>query len=252
MPRGTNPSRIETTRIETTRIVAERSPSGCRVRAGGGVMRVMTMESSGAHARVALVPERALLLAGDHVRLEIVVHSGVTLHVVETTGTVAYAMRGGTARWEVRAEVEDDAGLVLDALPWVSAEGSSVQRRFDVELGRVATLVQRETLVLGRHGESAGTLSSRTDVRRGGWVLLVEEFDARDLTPHRVLESIVSIGPQSCPTPAGVTRLDLVGGGTVLRSMAEATHDTAAAFDDAWGSLVSAVLTPGAIQPTGT
>ena len=47
--------------------------------------------------RVALIAASALLLAGDHVRIEVVVAGTVRLEIVETAGTVAYAMRGGSA-----------------------------------------------------------------------------------------------------------------------------------------------------------
>ena len=46
-------------------------------------------------ARVALVPEQAVLLAGDHVTVSVRVGAGAALEIVEPGGTVAYAMRGG-------------------------------------------------------------------------------------------------------------------------------------------------------------
>lgn len=83
-------------------------------------------------ATLALTPTGALLLAGDSVELECVVADGLTLHLQETTGTVAYAMRGGSATWSFTARVEDGAKLLLDTLPWVSAAESSVTRSMSV------------------------------------------------------------------------------------------------------------------------
>ena len=48
-------------------------------------------------------PTRALLLAGDAVEVQCHVADGLTLHLQETSGTVAYDMRGGSASWSFAA-----------------------------------------------------------------------------------------------------------------------------------------------------
>lgn|GEM_PF-263418 len=136
----------------------------CDLRPGALSARVL---STGPHAaRVALVATRALLLGGDHVRTEVRVGPGVELELVEVSGTVAYTGRGRAASWVVDVVVDDGGLLVWDALPFVVAEGADVVRRTDVRLGAGAAALLRETLVLGRTGETGGRLRSTTRVEQ--------------------------------------------------------------------------------------
>lgn len=145
--------------------------------------------------RLALVPEQAVLLAGDAVAVSVRVGAGATLEIVEPGGTVAYAMRGQAARWDVAIEVEDGGRLVWHGEPFVVAEGADVTRSLSVDLGPCASLSLRETLVLGRSGEGPGHLRTRTDVRRAGVPVLVEELDsAVGLGGHRVLDQLLCVG----------------------------------------------------------
>ena len=86
--------------------------------------------------RVALVPEQAVLLAGDHVTVSVRVPAGRVLDIVEPGGTVAYAMRGGQARWDVTVEIEEGAGLVWHGQPFVVAAGADVRRTLGGDPGR--------------------------------------------------------------------------------------------------------------------
>jgi len=145
--------------------------------------------------RVALVPEQAVLLAGDHVEVHVRVGAGRVLELVEPGGSVAYAMRGSSARWDVRIEVEDGGSLVWHGQPFVVAEGADVSRRLSIELGTTARVVLHETLVLGRSGEEPGTLVCRTDVQRNGVPVLIEELDAFvGLGLHRVVDQVLCLG----------------------------------------------------------
>jgi urease accessory protein len=145
--------------------------------------------------RVALVPEQAVLLAGDHVTVAVRVDAGQRLEIVEPGGTVAYAMRGGQARWDVRVEVEEGGSLVWYGEPFVVAEGADVLRHLTIELGATSRVVLRETLVLGRSGEGPGRLVARADVHRDGVPVLVEELDAAlGLGSHRVLDQVLCLG----------------------------------------------------------
>ena len=85
--------------------------------------------------RVALVPEQAVLLAGDHVEVTVRVARGAALEIVEPGGTVAYAMRGRTARWDVSVEVEEGGSLIWHGEPFVVAEGADVMRCATVDAG---------------------------------------------------------------------------------------------------------------------
>jgi urease accessory protein len=145
--------------------------------------------------RVALVPEQAVLLAGDHVTVAVRVGARQRLEVVEPGGTVAYAMRGGRARWDVRVEVEEGGSLVWHGEPFVVAEGADVRRGLMIDVAAEARVVLRETLVLGRSGEGPGRLVARTDVHRDGVPVLVEELDATlGLGSHRVLDQVLCLG----------------------------------------------------------
>ena len=145
--------------------------------------------------RVALVPEQAVLLAGDHVTVAVRVGARQRLEVVEPGGTVAYAMRGRQARWDVRVEVEEGGSLVWHGEPFVVADGADVLRHLTLELGATSRVVLRETLVLGRSGEGPGRLVARTDVHRDGVPVLLEELDAAlGLGSHRVLDQVLCLG----------------------------------------------------------
>jgi len=170
--------------------------------------------------RVALVPEQAVLLADDRVEVRVRVGAGRSLEIVEPGGTVAYAMRGSSAGWDVTVEVEEGGSLVWDGQPFVVAEGADVRRRLSVELGADARVVVRETLVLGRAGEDPGRLVSRTEVRREGLPVLVEELDAAvGLGRHRVVDQTLCLG-----AGCGRDGLALESGDRLHRWLGAETH----------------------------
>jgi urease accessory protein len=174
--------------------------------------------------RVALVPEQAVLLAGDHVTVTVRVGAGQRLEILETGGTVAYAMRGGQARWDVRVVVEEGGSLVWHGEPFVVAQGADVLRSTTIDLAAGACLRLRETLVLGRSGEGPGTLVSRTDVHREGVPVLVEELDAAlGLGSHRVVDQVLTLGGvEASATVPEVMVLE--GGGLLHRWLGTETH----------------------------
>ena len=146
--------------------------------------------------RVALVPEQAVLLAGDHVEVTVRVGRGAALEIVEPGGTVAYAMRGRQARWDVPVEVEDGGSLVWRGEPFVvarrrrrpAAHGSRSWRRHpgSCSARRSSSVAQARDRARSCH---------RTDVHRDGVPVLVEELDAAlGLGPHRVLDQGLCLG----------------------------------------------------------
>lgn len=193
--------------------------------------RVLSSDASG--ARVALVATGALLLAGDHVRIDVVVGAGAWLEVVETSGTVAYDARGATAAWDVTMTVDEGGTLVWEGLPFVVAAGADVTRRTTATLAHDAALLLRETLVLGRTGEVGGDLRSVTRCSLDGRPAFVEDLrlDVSRTAPGvlgtaRVLDSILCLGtrpPASAPV-AGQVHLDLDAPGAVLRSVGQHAH----------------------------
>ncbi len=178
--------------------------------------------------RVALVPEQAVLVTGDRVTVAVHVTAGQRLEIVEPGGTVAYAMRGGQASWDVRVAVEEGGSLVWHGEPFVVAQGADVMRSTTIDLAPGACLKLRETLVLGRSGEHPGALVSRTEVRRDGVPVLVEELDAAlGLGPHRVVDQVLELNgfetvAERPPQPTVVMVLE--GGGLLHRWLGAETH----------------------------
>lgn len=226
----TTPTSTDTCEVSLARTAGGR----VRVTARGGPLRVITLGVDEDGARVALVPTRALLLAGDAVEVVCAVADGLTLHVRETSGTVAYDMRGGAASWAFTASVGAGSRLVLDTLPWVSSGGSRVTRSMSVDLGDAATLLARETLVLGRSGEPPGTLVSRTTITREGRPVVVEELRSVHLATHRVLDSILSLGEEAGVPRGGPSPLRLETGDLLWRRLGREAHETAAVLDPVW------------------
>ncbi len=174
--------------------------------------------------RVALVPEQAVLLAGDHVEVTVRVARGAALEIVEPGGTVAYTMRGRRARWDVSVEVEEGGSLIWHGEPFVVAEGADVLRCATVDVATDARVVIRETLVLGRSGERPGLLVARTDVHRGGNQVLVEELDAAlGLGPHRVLDQVLHLGGDF---PSAEYTMTLDSGDRLHRWLGQSLHSS--------------------------
>jgi urease accessory protein len=182
--------------------------------------------------RVALVPDQAVLLADDQVTVSVRVGTGQALAIVEPGGTVAYAMRGRAATWDVRIEVEPGGSLVWLGEPFVVAEGAAVRRRTSVELAEDARVVLRETLVLGRSGERPGSLATRTDVHRDGVPVLVEELDsAVGLGAHRVVDQVLCLGGFEAQAPgrlraSATVSMVLESGDRLYRWLGSATHES--------------------------
>ena len=181
-------------------------------------------------ARVALVGARALLLAGDRVEIDVTVEAGCSLELVEVAGTVAYDGRGGEPScWSVRIALGAGARLSWHGEPFVVASGADVTRDLHADLGAGAVARLRETLVLGRTGESGGALLSRTRVALDDAPLLVEDLDLRDvatrtspavLGANRCVDTISTFGERAEAPRA----LQLQGCGTLVRALTVDAH----------------------------
>ncbi|RKT76771.1 UreD urease accessory protein [Terracoccus luteus] len=173
-----------------------------RVRLAGAQLGARRLPDRHGRVRVALVATEALLLAGDDVRVEVTVGPGLLLEIVETAGTVAYDMRGGSARWDVTARVADRGGLAWAGLPFVVSDGADVTRTTTVTLEGSARATLRETVVLGRTGEQGGRLDTRLSSTIDGRPLLAEatlvDPDSRRdpalLGGSRCLDSVTTLG----------------------------------------------------------
>jgi urease accessory protein len=240
-----------TTRTETSIAVTRRGDGGrvhVRHTAVGGperpVIRPALVASDADRATIALVPEGALLLAGDDVRLQIQVDAGATLELIEPGGTVAYDMRGGSARWDVEIVLGVAARLVWHGQPFVASAGSDVRRDVRIVLAQSARLALRETLVLGRHGEGPGMVRQRLSaVSDGGQPLLLDGLDtgqhAVAFGGHRAMGSVLVLGAD-LPVSGPGTHFALESGGALVRTLAAHAHE--ADQRDSWRAAVAAVL----------
>ena len=185
--------------------------------------------AAGEEVHIALVAGQALLLDGDHVRIEVTITGPVRLRIVEPAGTVAYDMRGGSARWDVAVTLRDGAHLTWDAEPFVVSCGADVRRTTTLDVGAGCDARLGETLVLGRYGEPGGTLHGSTRATLAGRPALAEDLslspDARAgwavLGGHRVLASLTTIGTR-LPDDSHTMQLDEEG--SVARWLGPATH----------------------------
>lgn len=197
------------------------------------VIRPMLMRSDDTGATVSLMPEGALLLAGDAIKVDIFVGPGARLELVEPAGTVAYAMNGDCASWSVTIELAAAASLVWAGEPFVVSEGASVLRSTTIRLDAGASMAWRETLVLGRHGERSGSLHQELTVTGHGDVpVLHEELDVGPdssrllLGGARAIGSVLMLG-QRLPADVVVgcgARYELEAEGTLVRHLAWDAH----------------------------
>ena len=223
-----------------TRLEVCRDPAGGRVRVvvrtdgprGRGHLGIRVLHAGVDGARVAVLAEGALLVAGDDVSVGMRVGPGVRLDVVEPAGTVAFDMRGGSARWGVSVEVDDEGELVWRAEPFVVATGAVVDRELEVTLHGSGAAVLREVLVLGRVREAGGVVRQRLRATASGRPLLAEDLALDGARPqvaviggHRVVDSVTVLGRRAGPsTPGAAHRLELEGAGTVVRHLGAQTH----------------------------
>ena len=223
-----------------TRLEVWRDPVGGRVRVlvrtdgprGRGHLGIRVLHAGVDGARVAVLAEGALLVAGDDVSVGMRVGPGVRLDVVEPAGTVAFDMRGGSARWGVSVEVDDEGELVWRAEPFVVATGAVVDRELEVTLHGSGAAVLREVLVLGRVRETGGVVRQRLRATASGRPLLAEDLALDGARPqvaviggHRVVDSVTVLGRRAgASTPGAAHRLELEGAGTVVRHLGAQTH----------------------------
>lgn len=209
-------------------------------------LRTVILESRPGYARIALVPDGALLLAGDAINVDIRVGADVRLDVVEPGGTVAYDMRGAEATWDVTVDLGAGSRLAWAGEPFVLSAGARVRRSTDVRLGAGARLALRETLVLGRHHERIGELEQHwTAQGPDGAEILVEHLRIGGsahrpgiLGGNRVIGSVVALGIAVPDDVCREDRLDLDDGGILWRRLALEAHR--AEPTEAWRAVVDA------------
>lgn len=129
-------------------------------------------------ARVALTTAAAGPLGGDHYVFDVHVGTGSTLLLREVSATLVLpGAHGAPSLMHCRVTVEAGGTLIWMPEPVIAARGCDHTHQVDIDLAEDARLFFREELVLGRHGEDPGNLSSRLNVRRGGRPLSIQRFD---------------------------------------------------------------------------
>jgi len=189
--------------------------------------------------RAAFVPTQAGPLAGDRDSTRIVVGAGASLVIEPVAATLALP---GPAQTVLRLDVTVREGgrLVLDEGPLIVAAGATVQRRCVVELEPGAISALRETVILGRDGEAAGTLDSSLRVTLAGRALLHDglRFDATNaahvaLAPgHRIVTTICLLGRRPDEDTPGALQLE--GPGALIRTTGRELATTDAAIHGTW------------------
>lgn len=156
-------------------VVAERATEG----GGTRLTRVRSAPPLGVRAAagsVWLVGTAAGPLAGDRVRLRVEVGAGASLTV---RSTAAMVVLGGPAPEgsELSIDVDVGPGAELRWLPEPTVATGRCRHRTSarVRLAVGATLVWREELVTGRHGEGPGRFTSRLDVESEGGPVFRQE-----------------------------------------------------------------------------
>ncbi|WP_328999557.1 urease accessory protein UreD [Kribbella sp. NBC_00709] len=215
----------------STRIDVTADPVRDRCLLTAGHLSPRRLHSPPGVVRVALVAAGALLLAGDEVRIEIVAEGPVRVEIVETAGTVAYAMRGGSARWDVDIRLTDGASLHWYAEPFVVSAGADVTRTTTARLAAGCTARLRESLVLGRYAEVGGILRTATRAWIDDDLLLAEDLDLSPesrtgwaiLGSARCLDTVTTLGFRLPDTPQ---TLQLEGPGSIARQLIHEQHES--------------------------
>jgi urease accessory protein len=194
---------------------------------GSEPWRPRVLPAAAGSARVVLVQTVAGLLAGDEVKLSLVVGAGASLEVSELSAPLAHDGRGGpVARVGASLSVAVDGCLVWLGRPLIVAAGAHVERSVHAELEAGARLVLGDGIVAGRAGEPPGRLRARTRVVRDGRPVLDETLDtgpdAGFASPvvaggARMVAGCLLAGARAEPAPRGAMQLHEPG--TVWRGV---------------------------------
>lgn len=234
------PSRAQATRVAVRR----GSPGGpCRVDLSRGLLAPQLLHRNEHGARIALVATTAILIAGDHLDIEVHVEAGLRLDLIDVAATVAYHGRGGApAQIKLNVAMDQAATLVWEAEPLVVSDGADVARITRIEVAEGARLLLRDRVVLGRHGENGGSLSCRTRISLGNRPALAEDLAlaAPPLPGHggrttpgvlgdnTVMDTVIAVGwqPTRDDNPGEPSVFELAVPGAVARILRTETHQS--------------------------
>ena len=225
----------------TTRIEVHRTPDGLRsvLRTGLLAPRVTARHDDG--LAVTLVATEATLLGGDHLNLELVLGAGTHLDLTDVAATVAYDGRGESARWSTWIRLGTGARLTWWGEPLVVCDGAAVHRSTHAQLAAGATMVLRDAITLGRHGERGGRLHCRTRFDLAGRTAVVEDLALDDrhrgdagFLPGRQIDTVTLLGRRPAAETSGASRdvFELALPGAVHRTLDPAPQTSRSVFDD--------------------
>jgi urease accessory protein len=197
-------------------------------------------QPDGAAATVHLVGGAAGPLGGDDLRLEIEVRPHATLYLRTVAASIALPARSGArSRFAVSATVAHGGTLHWLPEPAIAATGCRHTTVATVALAEGASLLWRDELVCGRHGEPAGEMTISTSVEYGGLPLLRQTLRVGPgadgwagpavLGAAKATGSLLGVRPDTPPVPPRVlgptaVRMPLAGPAWLVTATADDAH----------------------------
>ncbi|MBJ7354034.1 MAG: urease accessory protein UreD [Thermoleophilaceae bacterium] len=215
---------------------------------------------------VFIVGAAAGPLNGDRIALEIDVAPGTELTIRSAAASMAWPGTTPVAsQFSIRARVGAGARLHWLPEPIVPIAGSLHRVTAAIELATGGGVAWREEIMLGRHGEAPGELSSRLEITSAGRPLLRQEVvvgatahtSPAVLAGHHATGSLTVFAPelaqldpglktQSADSDGEMAVLELESGGRqIVASAAGATHLRKLINDGADSLLAALAPQPG-------
>ncbi|TQM76302.1 urease accessory protein UreD [Thermopolyspora flexuosa] len=188
--------------------------------------------------RVHLVSTAAGPLGGDVLELDIEVAAGTTLELHSVAATLVLPGAGGPSRMVVTARVGPGGVLRFTPEPTILAAGCDHRLEVRLSLAATASVLWREEIVFGRHGEPPGRCETGFDAVVDGVPLLRQRLavgdPAVDTSPAvygtaRCVGGTLLAGPAFTPPEGrrgdaavadGVAVLPLAGPGVLVSALA--------------------------------
>lgn len=155
---------------------------------------------------LCLVGTAAGPLAGDDLTLSLHLRAAARARLTATGAMIAQGRAAGrSSTVHTNVCLDNGAQLTADPGPLIVCAGARVDLGVHIDLAADATVVWRETVVLGRAGAPAGSATIRWDVVVAGTPLLRQTLDLSDgfaqrspslLAGATVVASELLVGPQ--------------------------------------------------------
>ncbi|MFO7252903.1 MAG: urease accessory protein UreD [Actinomycetes bacterium] len=189
--------------------------------------------------RVHLVSTAAGPLGGDVLELDVEVAAGTVLELHSVAATLVLPGAGGPSRMVVTARVGPGGVLRFTPEPTILAAGCDHRLEVRLSLAATASVLWREELVFGRHGEPPGRCEAGFDAVVDGVPLLRQRLAVGDPAVEaspavygsaRCVGSTLLAGPAFPPPEGrpgeaavaeGVAVLPLAGPGVLVSALAD-------------------------------